>query len=331
MKLKIGGKILAGFCFVLAVLAITILVSDWKMGLIGDAVTEIATSYVPLNDKITNAEAAALTQESNLRGYLLDRQPEELNRYEEKGKELKQELDEAESMIASSKNLTSLGLLDALKKLEADYTTFDDSAQRLIQMAEKSNDNSEFKDFFERVLKNADNFDTEVENVLAKVSHGLDSVTVGAEHHEASAFQLIMTLGIVALVVGTLIGWIIARRISKPIQRVVELSNQMNAEFHDFVGVVDAVASNDLTHQVRQSEIVKIGKYSSDEVGSLVKAVEETISAKDQIAISLNKMTTNLKQMVRQLNDNATQLVSAASEISSSSEQMSKGAQQQAG
>ncbi len=331
MKLKIGGKIMAGFCFVLAILALTIVISDWKMGLIGDAVTEVATSYVPLSDKITSAAADAITQESDLKGFLLDRSQKDFDAYEENGKALKKELDEAEQVITESKHMSSLGLFDAVKKLEADYTTFDDSAQRLLEMAKSTQDNSSFKDYFEQVLKSADNFDTEVENVLAKVSHGLDSVTVEAEHHEASAFQLIITLGIVALVVGSLIGWIIARRISKPITRVVELSNQMNAEFHDFVGVVDAVASNDLTRQVRQSEIQRIGSYSSDEVGALVKAVEDTISAKDQIATSLNRMTTNLKLMIRELSENAEQLVSAATEISSSAEQMSKGAGQQAG
>jgi methyl-accepting chemotaxis protein len=133
-----------------------------------------------------------------------------------------------------------------------------------------------------------------------------------------------------AVLLGGIIAYIIARGIAKPVGLAVKLTEQMNAEFGDFVEVVDAIAQNDLTADVKQSEIKSIGVDSKDEIGVLVKAIEGTLAAKDRMGGSLGKMTENLKNMVGLMNDNATQLVSAANEISSSSEQMSKGAQDQA-
>jgi len=140
---------------------------------------------------------------------------------------------------------------------------------------------------------------------------------------------LIITSIIVGVVIALGFGWFISRSISKPIGKVVALTEHMNNEFDQFVDVVDKIAQNDLTQQIEQSEIEDIGIKSKDEIGTLVKAIEGTLEAKGKIGSSLQTMTENLTTMVRQMGDNATQLVSAASEVASSSEQMSRGARDQ--
>jgi len=149
---------------------------------------------------------------------------------------------------------------------------------------------------------------------------------------EASNFANISML--IAIVLGAFIslglGTIISRNISKPITEVVRLSNKMNEEFEQFVGVVDAIAQNDLTQKIEQTELENIGIKSKDEIGLLVKSVEGVMEAKARMGSSLTTMTENLNKMIREMNSNADELVSASTEISSASEQMSRGAEEQA-
>ncbi|MCK4572838.1 MAG: hypothetical protein KAU36_00635, partial [candidate division Zixibacteria bacterium] len=149
---------------------------------------------------------------------------------------------------------------------------------------------------------------------------------------EVSNFANISML--IAIVLGAFIslglGTIISRNISKPITEVVRLSNKMNEEFEQFVGVVDAIAQNDLTQKIEQTELENIGIKSKDEIGLLVKSVEGVMEAKGRMGCSLTTMTENLNKMIREMNSNADELVSASTEISSASEQMSRGAEEQA-
>lgn len=140
---------------------------------------------------------------------------------------------------------------------------------------------------------------------------------------------MILVLSIIALLIGIVLAFFIARGISKPINKAVDLTNNMNQEFTGFVEIVEAIASNDLTQQFKESEIEQIGIDSKDEIGILVGAIEGTLEAKATIANSLNKMVTNLSQTIGQIGNTASEVVSAATEVASSSEQMSRGAKDQ--
>ena len=148
---------------------------------------------------------------------------------------------------------------------------------------------------------------------------------------KAASFATITIMGAIAIGVVLALGFgvIISRGISNPINKVVKLSNIMNEEFEQFGAVVDAIARNDLTQKIEQSEIESIGIRSKDEIGALVGSVESVLEVKARMGTSLTSMTDNLNAMIRQMNDNAEQLVSASNEISSASEQMSKGADEQ--
>jgi len=185
----------------------------------------------------------------------------------------------------------------------------------------------ERKSLNENILPQMTLLGEEVLSLAQGASNGAGDSMISTQ--EASNSILIIGM-IIGLVVGVGVSFFVARAIARPIVKVVELTDHMNEEFAQFVGVVDAIANNDLTQQIEQSEIESIGIKSKDEIGTLVKAVEGTLEAKAAIGGSLSKMTENLKGMVRLMTDNATQLVSASNEISSSSEQMSKGAQDQA-
>ncbi len=149
-----------------------------------------------------------------------------------------------------------------------------------------------------------------------------------AKHAESMLLSLLdlqwILLGI-GLILCAIIGVYLGREISKPINRVVDLTEMMNKEFDDFVTVVDAIAANDLTQKITQTEIDPKCTISENEVNVLVCALEQTINSKNKIGNALNNMTSNLRKTMQQFTENTTQVAAAATEIASSSEQMSRG------
>ncbi len=148
---------------------------------------------------------------------------------------------------------------------------------------------------------------------------------------ESSVLTIVGVVTGIAVLLGLLVAFYLARGISVPLQSVARLTEQINEEFQSFEKVARAIAQNDLTQRVSQSKIESLNIDSLDEVGQLVKAIDGMIVTKGNLGNSFELMNSNLSGMIRQLADNARELVSAATEIASSSEQMSKGATDQSG
>ncbi|MEE8576371.1 MAG: nitrate- and nitrite sensing domain-containing protein [candidate division Zixibacteria bacterium] len=119
---------------------------------------------------------------------------------------------------------------------------------------------------------------------------------------------------------------VIVRGITRPVDQVVNLTDQMNREFAELTEVVEAIANNDLTQQIKAAASVEVEQDSTDEIGTLVQSIVVTLKAKASMTDSLGRMTTNLSNVIRGIDQSSQELVSAATEVASSSEQMSRGA-----
>jgi len=164
-------------------------------------------------------------------------------------------------------------------------------------------------------------------SVAQEASSGASGAMISTQ--EASNSILVIGM-IVGLVLGMGIAFVMGGKLSKPVKQVAEVTELIDKEFDAFAVALEAVANNDLTVQIAESEIELLNIKSNDEVGDLAKAFNGTIESKIKLTEALKKTITNLNAMVRQMNSNASELVAASTEISSSSEQMSKGAQDQA-
>ncbi len=148
----------------------------------------------------------------------------------------------------------------------------------------------------------------------------------------STAVTLVSVFALVALLMGTVIAYIIARGISRPIANISK--------------VAEEISMGDVSHNIdiRQKDEIGILAESFrqlvDYMRNLAGAAEKIAandltvtvqpkSERDVLGKSFKTMVGNLTNMIRQLGENARELVSAATEIASSSEQMSKGAKDQ--
>ena len=214
----------------------------------------------------------------------------------------------------------------AKMKLRKDIDEIDGIAEAAQTYRDRFNDVAQLK-------HEAEQFQDHLASIGVTVVDEVDALLKGQQDKADAARNSAVTMAIAfvigAVLIGVVIAFFVARSLSKPIDKVVKLTADMNQEFGQFAEVVDAIANNDLTQEVEESQIENIGITSTDEVGTLVRAIEETLDAKKRMGASLKNMSNNLTQMVAELQESGSQLVAASNEIASTSEQMSRGANDQ--
>ncbi len=328
-KLSLRAKILSGFGVVLSLLALVILISSTKMQSLGVNVKEMAEVYIPIVEKLAQSESYAIDQELQLNAYLIEKSENKYMAFEEANKLIEDDLREVERLIAGNEFLKKMGWESKVKSLENEHKQFYSHAEEIFRKVKSGDSGHEFMAKYHKVESEGNDFVHHIDELLIGVEHALDSVSHTAEASEKIGLNLIILLGLGAVVLGVLISWIISGSISKAISKIVDQTEKANSEFVQFADIVEAIAENDLTRPIERSEIEDTGIRSKDEIGILANSTNEVLNVKNRMGDSLSKMTENLKTMIVQLSDNAEQLVSAASEVASSSEQMSRGAREQ--
>jgi methyl-accepting chemotaxis protein len=115
-----------------------------------------------------------------------------------------------------------------------------------------------------------------------------------AQQAYSSAFRLVVSLAVAAVLFGALLAWFLTRSITRPINEAVSVANRL--------------AEGDLT--------VKIGPVSKDETGQMLQAMQN--------------MITKLSQVVADVNNGAQALASASEEVSATAQALSQAASEQA-
>lgn len=161
---------------------------------------------------------------------------------------------------------------------------------------------------------------------------GFDEGLEGIEDKTTNASNLVVLMAGIALLLGVIISFYIARIVSKPISNIATIAEEISVgDIQHDITVDSKDEIGILAESFRKLiDYMKGLAGAAEQIAANDLTVEvEPKSDKDILGKAFKTMTGNLNTMIRQLGDNATQLVSAANEISSSSEQMSKGAQDQ--
>ncbi len=160
----------------------------------------------------------------------------------------------------------------------------------------------------------------DVENMLAEdfVASALEK-----KSQATSALTVSLVTIILSLLITGFLTFVIIRRITGALKKSVEQTEEMTAEFEQFVVVMDAIANNDLSHDVIESRIEIVEDTSRDEIGDLSRSISSTLRSKGALEKAAGAMQTQLRKTITTLGGLVTELASAATEIASSSEQIS--------
>ncbi len=132
---------------------------------------------------------------------------------------------------------------------------------------------------------------------------------------------IIIVVVIAALVIGISMGIIIARMITAPLSKVMELSGYVaEVDLANFVTELDALAQGDLTRSYAV-KAVPLDVESRDEVGKMAAAFNEMIQRLQKAGVSFQMMIDNLHESFGQVADNAFSVGVASQQLAAAADQ----------
>ena len=312
-KLTIKTKIFGMTGMLIGILTLCVIYAVSSINQIGDELISIAEEDILLNNVVSQITIHQLGQATNFEralrfGAEIDSNSfaskhfkEALKKFEHFTQQINKELHSGEKISERAMTLAHNDkqyqefkhINTILKRVEKEHGNYVSHASHTFELI-KQRRLHEATEYAERVEKEEDNIDHELETLLKEIEKFITTVALKTEHYEQGAASTLIIVGLISILLGSILAFLVARTIIKPIEK---LQNTIKIIERD----------SDLTQ--------RIDITVNDEIGVTAHA--------------FNKMLEKFQHIVGQVNSSATQLSSAAEEFSIITQENTSGIQEQ--
>ena len=296
MKLSdfnIGIRLGGAFAAILALMAVMLVCALWQLSRISDAKTVMADASLSVNlaqQWLRGIEGNAV----RTRAKATSIDPAEEQHYDSEMKKTSAGVSatqqKLEAMVDTDKGKA---LMAAVASQRSRYTGLRDEGFKRKAALEAGHPEAQVF-FRDKVMPEVDKYVASVQAVVAYEESLFAEAQANIDALTASARQVLVSLGIAAVAIGAVFGWLLTRSITRPLGHAVGLARQ--------------VASGDLT--------ARIDVESRDEVGALLA--------------SLKTMNASLLQTVTQVRAGTETIVTASQQIATGNLDLSSRTEEQA-
>lgn len=343
---KVGTKIIGIVVLVLALLSIAVTISLVKVGHVGDEVTEIGETIVPLKE---SAELAVLEQGEEAQLFeKLVRLGEKLatndvarrefaeaeKQFEVHSHQLDEALKHAEGLLSkqAAEHQEYNELSAELREISKHQSEYEKQVKEVLALYQEGNlqeaEAGDAKVYAaeELLQKQLDLFST---NKLAKLVE--EAVGTAAAHEKSAIRYSVAFVGLAALI-GLALAFMLAHSIAGALRRAVsvadsvaigDLSARLELQQRDEVGQL-AVALNKMVGNLQSTANV-----AETIANGNLQVQPQVLSQKDTLGLALTKMVDNLRQVVGEVTNAASNVASGSEEMSATAQQLSQGASEQ--
>lgn len=286
MKMTISKKLFGGFLAVLVVLIATVAISYYQISTVDHTYTEL------INDKskklilIQEMKVSIQQEQTGVRGFLIDADPVSLQTFTQAHDDYLEISKVLNEIIVLP---TAKELLQQVDQLENQYYQF---ASQEIQLKQQ-NKNGEILSLIDTGREMTQKFSQKIDDFADFQQNVLDEGSKDTSDKVTSVKYWVVTLGIIAILIGVAIALYSGRVISQPIVAIAKAAEK--------------IASGDLT-------VEDITVKNKDEIGEL--------------AGSFNQMSRNLRHLIHQVGSNTEMVAASAEELTASAEQTSSATEQ---
>ncbi|OBR65910.1 hypothetical protein A7K91_18240 [Paenibacillus oryzae] len=287
MKLTISRKLLAGFLAVLLILTATVSISYMQTTLVDRTYRDLIEDKAGKLILIQKLNVVVKQQQIGLRGYLMNGDNNALQHFTDAHTEYKSLTQSLEGIVNEPE---TQGMLQELNDLEAEYFYL---SNRIIKLKIQGKEDESIKLLNTQGQDITDRFDEKASQFTTFQQELLDKGQLDALQKSESIQQLILLLGVGALLLGLFVSWFIGRLISRPVKALAQAAER--------------IAAGDLTTTIA---VIK----NRDEVGGL--------------AAAFNTMSGSLRTLIQHVGHNAEQVAASAEQLNAASDQASLASQQ---
>ncbi|PSL45892.1 methyl-accepting chemotaxis protein [Salsuginibacillus halophilus] len=298
MKVTLRKKLLAGFIGLSAVFAIAIITAIISLQVTTNSYDYLIEEIDELHDTGSDIGTYVAQRSSNLRGYLLTDEEEQLENLGDAHESVTGELERA--VFLSFNEETD----EWIAELEAANEAYYDTAVAALDM-----DGEEAIDYaMGEVIPLGREMRTDVQELNAYLSDLVASEAEATEQQASNAAVIVMAIGVGALLIAIIIGILLSNSISRPIAALA--------------GSARHLAQGNL--QVEQQHI-----KNKDEVGELNAAFREMTENLKGIIGTVNENAEQVAASSEQLSSSADETSKATNQITESIQEVANGADTQ--
>lgn len=269
-SMTVGAKIMANVGFCLLLLTVVAGLSIWQMSKIGVEIAGIAERDVPLTKALTDITIHQLEQAINFERAV--RTGEEMqthhSAHEEFAAAVKKfkkltdmidvEIEQAKELADHSAHVTNVPaeraefemVSEKLSAVAVEHAGYDEKAKQAFQLLASGNV-EQVLTMMPEIEAEEEDLDKTLENLLHEIGTFTAHAAITAEEHEHFAVLLLSVATAIALIVGTIVAYlIVSRSINRPLKELVD--------------GLEALMAGDLSFNVRV--------YAHDEIGAVAGA-----------------------------------------------------------
>ncbi|TDI96627.1 MAG: HAMP domain-containing protein [Caldithrix sp.] len=345
--LTVGARILGGYAIILGMLVITSMIVVSKMSTIGEQIYQIGEIEIKAIEIISEIETNQLQQAIWLeRSFRFGEKSGEhakeqyfhaVSEFRELAEKVDSEIEKGIKLLANVKVHNEdeaeeiRGIIEHLEVIGREHQDFDNHAEDIFVLLEAGNF-AEASRWEEKIEKEEDQLNHELENFLVDVEKRTDESLQKAERTESAALKLIIVVSTIAVLIGLVLGWLTTNSVTKPIDKINKVARK--------------IAQGDLsvTAETNQNdEIAMLGDSMNNMLSNLRTTVQvaekiadgdltvkpKILSDKDNLGHALTAMLQNLRGVVVNVKDASSYVASGSEQMSANSAQMSQGAEEQ--
>lgn len=282
MKMNLTVKMIAFFLCVVLVAVIGFTYTIWKINETSDQNLELKSTFMPLLMKTYDVRRDAIYQVTYLRGYALTNDPQYLDNWK---KASDGSTRSEEELLKMSRTEEGKRLTQALKDADDKFT--DIAENKVVPMLKAGRRDDAIKIMREEMDTATKAMDQQLAEQINFRTKQINKAIDDAVDDARAAKMAAVWAAVFSALLGIVIGFFAARSISKPINQMAEIAQQ--------------VAAGDLTGQAKVDR--------QDEIG--------------QLAVAFNTMGKNMRDLLRQINQSAEQLAAASEELTASAQESS--------
>ncbi|WML42677.1 methyl-accepting chemotaxis protein [Neobacillus sp. PS3-40] len=287
MKWTVSKKLISGFSVVLFILAVTVSISYYEISMVNKTYNSLINDRAKVVINIKDLQIAVSEEQTNLRGYLIMGDETNLQNFQKSRDDFKKLYVNLLQTIHVSKDVQ---LLKEINQIENEFSGFANNVVEFKRLNQTTEYISMVSGKGPEIIKR---FDQKTEELSQYEKRVLDQGNTETTTKIKSIKNVVLILGVLAILAGLAIALYIGGHISRPVLKVSNLAKR--------------IAMGDLT-------IDEVKVNNRDEIGELAQ--------------SFNEMATNLRQLIIEANSHSVQVAASAEELIASAEQTSKATEQ---
>ncbi|MHC4639607.1 MAG: methyl-accepting chemotaxis protein [Planctomycetota bacterium] len=307
-NLTIGKKIALGFTSVLVLTAILATLGVVQIRTVDTGVMDIADVHIPLTEAVSTIDATAADQYIQGALYVIHKEQEQIDSYAECDEEVDKQLETAKEIISSDQDLVDLGWLRNIDEIAAAHDVFGTSCSNLFDVVKKG-DSSE-----EDIQTVADDVDEKYDALMANIDGFMEindkeatAVSDGcAEAADVANFWM-LTIGVAAVVIGSVLAFFISRGVITALKRIIDGLTEGSEQVASASGQVSSASQSLAEGATEQAAGLEETSSSLEEMASMTKQNADNAQQANTLATEARKAadtgTESMGRMSTAIND----------------------------